>query len=388
MIYWDHNATTPCAPEVVNIMSCYLSVDFGTPSSSHLAGRKAAQGIETARHQVAELAGCRPKEIVFTSGATESNNLIFLGVLLSDLKDRKQIIVSSIEHKSVLNPAALLGERGFELIQLPVTTDGVVDLGAAERMISGQTLLVSVQAVNNEIGTIQPLEGLAELAHKHGAFFHTDAAQALGKIPVDLNQWGCDLASFSAHKLYGPKGAGALFIRGGVGKWPWVHPFQGGSQEGGLRPGTCNVPAIAGFGEACRLASESLREETSRLNGLRDFFENSILSNIPHTYIHSRHASRLPGISSLAFKEVPADLLIDNLEMICIGKGSACTAGAIEGSHVLASMGCDDAISNATIRVSFGMASSFDQIKLVIEKMAASVSVIREKLGGGVHASK
>lgn len=388
MIYWDHNATTPCAPEVVSAMKRFWSEEFGNPASPHLAGRKAARAISIARSQVASLANCHPNEIIFTSGATESNNLVFLGLLLSDRTEKRRIVTTPIEHKSVLEPTAYLAEKGFDVVHLPVTRDGVVDLGAAMKLISKDTALVSVQAANNEIGSLQPIEEIVHIAHKVGAFFHTDAVQVLGKIPIDLEAWGCDFASFSAHKLYGPKGVGALFVRGGPRKWPWSYPLRGGGQEGGLRPGTSNVPGIVGFGEACRLAAEKLTIEMSRIYQLRTAFEEKILDKIPNCVIHAYQAPRLPGTISIAFNGIPADLLIDNLATVCVGKGSACTAGAIGASHVLIAIGCESIVADATIRLSLGRDSTYEQIDIVMNKILTSVSTIRDKLKGGTHVTK
>lgn len=383
MIYLDNNATTPCAPEVVASMQRFWMDEFGNPSSSHFAGRKAASAVSVARSQVASLINCRPNEIIFTSGATESNNLIFLGLLLSDNPEKRRVVTSAIEHKSVLEPATFLAEKGFDVVNLPVTRYGVIDFDAARELITTDTALVSVHAANNEIGTLQPIKELASIAHEAGAFFHTDAAQALGKIPVDLDDWGCDFASFSAHKLYGPKGVGALFIRGGSRRWPWPHPFRGGGQEGGLRPGTSNVPGIVGFGEACRLSGENLTTEMSRLYQLRAIFEEKILAQISNCIIHAQQALRLPGTCSIAFNGVPADMLIDNLVTVCVGKASACSAGAIGASHVLIAIGCESGVADGTIRFSLGRDSTHEEIDQTIDRIHTSVSIIREKLKGG-----
>jgi cysteine desulfurase len=380
MIYLDHNATTPCAPEVVMAMQRFWLEDFANPASHHFAGRAAARAVSAARAQVASLINCSPNEIVFTSGATESNNLVFLGLLLSREHRKGKIVTTQIEHKSITEPSALLSEKGFEVIYLPTTQDGIVDPEAARQLISEGTLLVSVQAANNEIGTLQSIKELSQIAHDAGAFFHTDAAQALGKVPVDTESWGCDLASFSAHKLYGPKGVGALFVRGGSRNWPWSYPFGGGGQEGGLRPGTNNVPAIIGFGAACQLASAKLPEEMSRLLDLRHYLEKSLLSRIPDCLIHASSARRLPGTTSVAFRGVPADLLIDNLETVCVGKGSACSNGAMTPSRVLASIGCDSDTADATIRLSLGRGSTREQIDEAVNRLFASVMFIRDRL--------
>lgn len=234
MLYFDANATTPCAPEVQEAMRPYWSDAFANASSPHRAGRVAAQAVAAARRSVAECLDAHPQEIIFTSGATESTNLVFWGLLLAP-RTRRHVVVSAIEHKAVLESAALLEEQGFEVTRLPVTPDGVVDLDAAARAITPETALVSVQAANNEIGTIQPVLQISRLAHEVGAFFHVDAVQALGKMPVSMLDWECDFASFSAHKIYGPKGVGVLFVKGGPLRWPWPRPLRGGGQEGGLQ---------------------------------------------------------------------------------------------------------------------------------------------------------
>lgn len=367
MIYLDFNATTPCAPEVVTAMQRFWSEDFGNPSSSHQAGQRAARAVSKARSQVASLAHCRPSEIIFTSGATESNNIVFLGLLLSDIVEKRRIVTSAIEHKSVLGPAALLEERGFEVIHLPVTRDGVVDLKAARDLITEGTVLVSVQAANNEIGTLQPVEKIARFAHEVGAFFHTDAAQALGKIPVDMEAWGCDFASFSAHKIYGPKGIGALFISGGPRRWPWTYPLRGGGQEGGFRPGTSNVPAIVGFGEACHIAKDFLLSDIPRLQELTNTLINILKTNFPDCIIHAQSTQKIPGTISVAFPKIPADVLIANCPDYCFGRGSACNNGTFEHSQVLRQITTDDSVLESTIRISLGKHSEASELDKFIE---------------------
>lgn len=353
MIYWDHNSTTPCAPEVVEAMQPFWSVDFGNPSSGHQMGRRAAAAVRTARDQVAGLANTFPAEIVFTSGATESNNLLFLGVLLSPRTERNRIVISAIEHKSVLEPVRLLEQQGFELVKLPVNNDGITDLESARKLIDEMTLLVSVQTANNELGTLQPVIELAEIAHKRGAYFHTDAAQALGKIPFDVQQINCDFASFSAHKMYGPKGIGALYVRGGVRRWPWTYPFQGGGQESGLRPGTSNVPAIVGFGKACELCGINLVESGQYLNLIADQFIDMLSKRFPRAVVLNRQQNSLPGTLSVLFEGIPSDLLLARCKSINISKGSACN-GVIEASHVVKAIVAESNRQENVIRISFG----------------------------------
>lgn len=366
MIYWDHNSTTPCAPEVMEAMQRYWNEEYGNPSSAHLMGRRAADAVRTARAQVAALANALPAEMIFTSGATESNNLLFLGVLLTPRSSRKRIAVSAIEHKSVLEPAHLLEQHGFELVILPVSSDGVADIESARRMINDETLLVSVQAVNNELGTIQPVVELAEIAHNNGAYFHTDAAQALGKIPFDVQQVNCDFASFSAHKMYGPKGIGALYVRGGARRWPWGKPFRGGGQEAGLRPGTSNVPAIVGFGKACELCGTSLAENNQHLNLLAYQFVEMLSKRFPRAVVLNRQPNSVPGTLSVLFEGIPSDLLLARCKSINLSKGSACN-GIMEASHVIKAIIADRNQQEAVVRFSFGRNSDSEGFEQFFE---------------------
>jgi cysteine desulfurase len=381
MIYWDHNSTTPCAPEVVEVMQRYWNEEYGNPSSGHLMGRRAELAVRTAREQVAALANALPAEMIFTSGATESNNLLFLGVLLTPRSDRKRIAVSTIEHKSVLEPAHLLEKHGFEVVELPVDQTGVTNLDAARKLITPETLLVSVQAANNELGTLQPVAELADLAHENGAYFHTDAAQVLGKVPFDVQVVNCDFASFSAHKMYGPKGVGALFVRGGARKWPWARPFRGGGQEHGLRPGTNNVPGIVGFGKACSICQGYVQKNGSaEIVRLEKELLERIARAFPESIVHSLTTPRLPGVFSIAFPKVPADLLIDNLQTLAVSEGSACSNHAITISHVLEKIGCDRETAKGTIRVSLGRHTTQNDIHEAIEMLRRSVVEIKSIL--------
>ena len=360
MIFWDHNSTTPCAPEVVEAMQRYWNEEYGNPSSSHIMGRRADLAVKKAREQVADLANALPPEIVFTSGATESNNLLFLGILLSHPAGRNRIVVSSIEHKSVLEPAHLLEEHGFEDVELPVDQTGVTSVDAARRLITPETLLVSVQAANNELGTLQPVGELAELAHMNGAYFHTDAAQALGKVPFDVQVVDCDFASFSAHKLYGPKGVGALFVRGGARRWPWARPFRGGGQESDLRPGTSNVPAIVGYGEACRMAKDTLIETAIYLRELAESFVSGMKVIVPEVQTINEISSSLPGTLSIIVPGISSDVLVAHCKKICISKGSACN-GSIGVSHVINQVLHDVSLKDCVVRVTFGKGSTPDE---------------------------
>lgn len=377
MFYFDYNATTPCNGDVARVMLKSFLTDFGNPSSIHLAGRNALKAVNRAREYVSKLANCNRREIIFTSGATESNNLIFTGLLLSNLNKNKKVIISTIEHKSVLEPARFLKKYGFDVSMVPVKPNGIIDLNALAGEITPDTCLVSVQSANNEVGTIQPIKKICDLCQRAGIYFHTDAAQAFGKIPIDVQAWNCDFASFSSHKMFGPKGIGALYIKGGGKAWPWELPFHGGDQESGLRPGTSNVPGIVGFGEACRLAEEEIEDRMHSVEKVRNYFEQKIKLAIQQITIHGLSSPRLPGTSSIAFHGAPADILIGNMQDICIGQGSACSEGSITQSHVILSMGCGNEVAKETIRFSFSHLSTIQEIDILLERLFCSVIKVR-----------
>jgi cysteine desulfurase len=363
MIYLDYHATTPCDPRVVQAMLPYFNEVFGNPSSSvHRAGRTAAGAVEQARGQVADLIHARAGEIIFTASATESNNLALLGLARGNTTGRKRIITTAIEHKSVLGPCYELQKQGFDVTILPVDREGRVDLNAVEGALTEDTLMVSVQAANNEIGTIQPIAEIAHLAHERGALVHCDAAQAVGKIPVDVEAWDIDLLSVSAHKLYGPKGIGALYIRGGAYAFPIKPMLFGGGQEHELRPGTLNVPGIVGFGEACNLCAQLLPEESKRVAELRDRLEGILLSAIGDLRRNGALNARLPGNSSLTFPGIDAEALIVNTPDLALSMGSACTSGALEPSHVLLAIGLDRKEAYSTVRIGLGRFTTEDDV--------------------------
>jgi cysteine desulfurase len=355
----------------------FFSEWYGNPATGlHLQGRRAARAVDEARELIAALINCRPGEMIFTGGATESNNLAILGSGRANRHSgRTRIVTSAVEHKAVLLPCRQLQEEGYELIVLPVDGQGRVSTDEAEAAINDQTLLVSVQAANNEVGTLQPIARIAEIAHEHGTIVHCDAAQAVGKISVDLTTeaWKVDLLSASAHKLYGPKGVGVLYVRNGPHAFPMVPLQYGGGQEHGLRSGTTNVPGIVGFGEACRICSVELEQESVRIADLRDQFELALLADIPGLKINGRTAPRLPNPSSLTFPGIDADALLLNLPTVMMGTGSACSSGALEPSHVLLAMGLSRAEASTTVRASLGRFTSAPQkegaTRLVIEAL-------------------
>ncbi len=363
-IYLDHHATTPVDPGVVEAMLPYFTTHFGNPSGTETpSGRKAAEAVKKARAQVAELLNAEPVEIVFTSGATEANNLAILGTLeaLQDRTSRKTIVTTPIEHKAVLESCKVAARRGFNVVMLPVASTGRVDLEAARTLINDDVLLLSVQLANNEIGTIQPLAELVDLAHEHGAVVHTDAAQAVGKVPVDIFSLGVDLLSLSAHKFYGPKGVGALFLRNGPSAFPIRPIWFGGGQEHGLRSGTLNVPGIVGLGYATKLARERLVTDASHLSSLRDSFEKEIAQHYPNARFNGDRANRLPNNTSVVFPGHDAQALIAQAVELELSTGSACTSGAIEPSHVLQAIGLSRRDGNSTLRLGFGRLNTLEE---------------------------
>ncbi len=369
-IYLDHQATTPCDPEVVQAMLPFLTAEFANSSSPHLAGKRAGQAVAQAREELATLIGALPTEIIFTSGATESNNIAILGVA-SDSRDRRTTIVTTaIEHKSVLGPCEWLSSRQSKIALCPIQRDGTIDLAPLSELLTEETLLVSVQMANNEIGTIQPLREICQLAHSVGALVHTDAAQAIGKLPADVVNIGCDLMSISAHKFYGPKGIGALYINPNTAGRK-ISPISfGGGQEGGLRPGTLNTASIVGLGKAAALAREQLESENERVRSLRDRLENRLLSRVAGCMVNGAAAHRLSHATSITIPDVDADALSANLPRIAISPSSACTVGTPEPSHVLRSIGLSDELAYQTIRLALGRFSTKREIESAAEQIA------------------
>lgn len=353
----------------------FLSQEFGNASSGHAMGRRAANAVELARGRIARAMGADTSELLFTSGATESNNLVLRG--LADVRPRRtQIVTTAIEHPSVREPCRVLSEQGFDVVEIPVTRQGVVDVDAAARVINDNTLVVCIQGANNETGALQPVLAIADIAHKRGALVHCDATQMLGKVPVSLVNMDVDYAAFSAHKVYGPKGVGGLFLRSGLPRSAIAAPYRGGSQEGRLRPGTINVPGIVGFGEAMRLVEKLGVDESRRLSALRDEFEQSIRQAIPNARTNGALADRLPGTSSLTIPGVPASMLLANTPDLCMSDGSACSSGAIEPSHVLLAMGLTREDSEATVRISFGRNNTISDVRQAVASIALAVEAI------------
>lgn len=378
-IYLDHHATTPCDPRVVEAMLPFFTEHFGNPSGAvHSHGKTAEQAVEKARGQVASLLGASPNEIAFTAGATESNNLAILGVVKAYRGSRRRIATTTLEHKAILEPFKHLEKEGFEVCHIPANANGLLNLEVARDFINDQTLLVSVQLANNEIGTIQPLQAIATLAHQHGAAVHTDAAQAVGKIPVNVKTLGIDLLSLSGHKFYAPKGIGALYVRGGVSTKRIAPLMLGGGQEHSVRNGTLNVPAIVGLGAACEMAQQEMNQDAQRLAQLRDQFEQTLLLNLEGLRINGSDAPRLSGSSSLTFLGLDADALLIRLPELSLSTGSACTSGAIEPSHVLTAIGLSREDANATIRVGLGRFNTSKEIEQATQQIIGAVRELRQ----------
>ncbi len=360
-IYLDNQATTACDPRVVAVMLPFFTEHFGNPhSAEHGMGRFAEAAVETARGHVAALIGADSREVVFTSGATESNNIAIKGLARQALRSgdaRRRIVTVATEHKCVLESVVDLAEEGFEPVVLPVRSDGSVDPEAVRDALAVPTLLLSVMAVNNEIGVIQDLAGLAALAHAAGALFHTDAAQAAGKIALDVEAMKIDLLSISGHKLYGPKGVGALYVR----RRPRVRLaslFSGGGQERGLRSGTLAAPLIVGLGEACRIAAGEMAEDERRIAGLRDRLMEGLRRAIPGVALNADPARRIPGNLNLTFPAANAQALMAAMPELCVSTGSACSSAEVEPSYVLRALGLSDAAAARTLRIGIGRFTS------------------------------
>ncbi|GGO38463.1 cysteine desulfurase family protein [Deinococcus humi] len=373
-IYLDYNATTPCDPRVLEVMLPHFTEHFANPSSStHPAGRRAADALEEAREQVAGLFGASARDVIFTSGATESNNLALYGVARAALREgdrRQRIVTLPTEHKAVLEPVADLAVLGFDVQYAPVHRDGQVDLAALVELVDTNTLLVSIQAANSEVGTLQPLAEIGALTRAVGAYFHTDATQAVGRVALDWRSLPADLLSLSSHKIYGPKGAGALLARRALRQGKLDPLTRGGGQEGKLRAGTQNVPALVGFGLACELMAGEGLAEAERQRGLRDEFERRLSEALPQVSFNGRGAERLPNTSSVTVPGVEADALLMHLPNLGLSLGSACNSGALEPSYVLTELGLSGEIASSTFRMSLGKNTSREDVQRAVTDIA------------------
>lgn len=376
-IYIDHNATTPLREEVLEAMLPYLRQEFGNASSLHSFGIRARRAVEAAREQVAAALGAQPREIIFTGCGTEADNQALKGVAFANRDRGNHIITSRVEHKAVLETCKYLEKQGFRVTYLPVDRYGVVNPDDVAEAITDRTILVSVMFANNEVGTIQPVAEIARACRERGVTFHTDAVQAVGKLPLDVKALGVDLLALSAHKFYGPKGVGALFVRKGVEIDPLLH---GGHQEWGLRAATENVAGIVGLGKALELRLGEMAAETERLTALRERLYNGIVARIDHVYLNGHPTQRLPGTLSVCFDYVEGEAIIMGLDLagVAVSSGSACTSASLEPSHVLLAMGVHPAVAQGSIRFSLGRGNTEADVDYVLETLPPIVERLRE----------
>ncbi len=377
-IYLDSHATTPVDPRVLETMLPFFTERFGNASSrTHAFGQDAAAAVRTAREDVASLVGARAREIVFTSGATESNNIAIKGLAHARRDRGRRIVTTEIEHDSVLDVCGALEREGFEIVRLPVSREGLLSLDVLERAVDRSTLLVSVMAANNEIGVLQPLADAARIAHASGAVFHSDIAQAAGKIPLALGNVGVDLASVSAHKLYGPKGAGALYIRRQRPRLEIQPIVEGGGHEGGLRSGTLNVPGIVGLGRACAIARDEMASEGVRLAALRDRLLDGLTSRIAGVSINGSMSARLPHNLNVSFEGIEGEGLMLALGDLAVSPGAACASATDAPSHVLRAIGVPAALARATIRFGLGRFTTAEEVDEAAQRVARVVHHLR-----------
>ena len=377
-IYLDHNATTPMDPRVLEAMIPYFTENFGNAASrNHSFGWHAEEAVDYAREQVAKLINADPKEIIFTSGATEGDNLAIKGVYEMYASKGNHIITCTTEHKAVLDTCKHLEKLGAEVTYLEVQPDGLVDLKELEAAMRPTTILVAIMYANNEIGVIQPIKEISAIAKKHGALVFTDGVQAVGKIPVDVIADGIDIMAFTAHKMYGPKGVGALYVRRKNPRVKVTAQMDGGGHERGMRSGTLNVPGIVGFGKACEIARTDMAADTERISKLRDKLENA-LKQIEESYVNGNPAHRLPHVSNISFKYVEGEGLMMGIKDIACSSGSACTSASLEPSYVLKSLGLDDELAHSSIRFGLGRFTKDEEIDFAINLVTQAVNKLRD----------
>ena len=378
-IYMDNHATTRPDPRVVEEMLPYFGEHFGNSASrNHEFGWVAEQAVEQARERIAKLIGANTKEIIFTSGATESDNLAIKGVAEMYREKGNHIITQATEHKAVLDTCKRLEKYGFRVTYLPVQKDGRIDLEDLKRAMDEQTILVTIMAANNEIGVLQPIREIGALCHERGVIFHTDAVQAIGKVPFSVIQDNVDIASITAHKLYGPKGVGALYVRRKNPRVQLVAQIDGGGHERGMRSGTLNVPGIVGLGKACAIAYEEMAEESKKMAGLRDRLKDKIMGQLDEVYINGSMEHRLPNNLNISFAYVEGESLLMGINDIAVSSGSACTSATLEPSYVLKALGAGDDLAHSSIRFGIGRFNTEAEIDYVAQRVVDTVSRLRE----------
>lgn len=378
-IYMDNHATTPLDPRVLEAMLPYFTETFGNAASrSHSFGWDAEEGVDQAREQIAGLMNADPKEIIFTSGATEGDNLALKGVAEMYREKGDHIITSIVEHKAVLDSAKRLEKWGFQVTYLPVDDTGMVRPEAVAEAITDKTILCSIMLANNEIGTVNPIREIGALCRERGVLFHTDAVQGFGKVPFDVQSMNVDLASVTAHKIYGPKGCGALYVRRRNPRVRLAAQMDGGGHERGMRSGTLNVPGIVGFGKACEIAAREMEEEGKRLSGFREKMRREITSRLGEVYLNGHPTQRLPGNLNVSFAYVEGESLLMGMKDVALSSGSACTSASLEPSYVLKALGVGDDLAHSSIRYGLGRFNTAEEVDWVIEKTVETVNRLRE----------
>jgi len=375
--YFDHAATTKLNEEVLNEMLPYLKEEYGNPSSIYSIGRNNKKVLEDAREKVAKIFNADPKEIYFTGCGSESDNLAIKGVAYANRKKGNHIITSKIEHPAVLDTCKALEKEGFEVTYLNVDADGTIDLNELKKAITDKTILISIMFANNEIGTIEPIEEIGKIAKEHKIYFHTDAVQAVGNIDIDVNKLNIDLLSLSAHKFYGPKGVGALYVRKTV---RFNKIMDGGHQERNKRAGTENVAGIVGLAKALEMAYEKLEENNKHLQELRDLYISEIEARVPYIKLNGHRTNRLPGNANISFKCIEGESLLLNLDLkgMCASSGSACTSGSLDPSHVLLAIGLSHAVAHGSLRVSFGLDNTKEDVEFLVNSLVEIVQRLRD----------
>ncbi|WP_299754404.1 IscS subfamily cysteine desulfurase [uncultured Pontibacter sp.] len=377
-IYLDNNATTPLDPRVLEAMMPYMTNMFGNAASrNHAFGWQAEEAVDYAREQIASLINCSPKEIIFTSGATESDNLALKGVFEMYASKGNHIITLTTEHKAVLDPCKHIEKMGGKVTYLKVDEKGLINLKELEEAITDKTILISVMYANNEIGVIQPIREISTIAKKHGILFFTDATQAVGKIPVDVEADGIDLMAFSAHKMYGPKGVGALYVRRKNPRVKVTAQMDGGGHERGMRSGTLNVPGIVGLGKAAEVAKQDMESDTKRIAAMRDRLERE-LTKIEESYVNGSVEHRLPHVSNISFKYVEGEGLMMGVKDLAVSSGSACTSASLEPSYVLKALGLSDDLAHSSLRFGLSRFTTEEEIDFAIGHVKEAVSKLRE----------
>lgn len=376
-VYIDHAATTPCDKRVVEAMLPYFTNEFGNADSQHFFGRDTAKAVAEARATVAKLIGCQPNELYFTGSGTESDNWALKGVALHRKDKGNHVIISSIEHHAILTAAEWLEHNGFRVTRLPVDSTGLVRVSDLEKAIDDQTTIVSIMYVNNEVGTIQPIKELAEVAHKHGALFHSDCVQAMPYLKIDVKELGVDLLTFSGHKFYGPKGVGALYIRNGVKIDKLI---CGGGQERSQRGGTTNTPAVVGLAKALEISVSEMEQNNAHITKLRDHFVERVLKEIPYVRFNGNKQYRVPSIANFSFEFVEGEgiLMLMDFNGIAVSSGSACSSGSLDPSHVLLAMGVPIEVSHGSIRFSFGKDNTLEEVDYTVDKLKDTIAKLRE----------